>query len=185
MKNNIFLITISAILALTSCKSDNFYETQRTLSTDKNMYCIGDSIFVTISIKPLKNQPKEIRVFSDLRNIKLFPYSKSAVISTDFYDFDKSGEIKTITITQDNYFTTTLRGWITSNEDHIIINFDNYSDKIVLDKSTYTKSPDLAIGGICLPIKPERGAALEETFRQKEIAILNCKENKRPISLSN
>lgn len=184
MKNTISLIIISSLLVLTSCNSDNFYNTRRFIETDKNMYCIGDSISVTINIMPLKVDSKEIRVFTDLRNIKLFPYSQSAVISTDFYEFDKSGEINTIVITKDDYFSKTLKGIIQTDEDKIIINFDNYNSKIVLNKAVYEESPDLAIGGICLPIKPEPGAPLEETFDQKRIAILNCEKQGRPKSMS-
>lgn len=183
MKNTIFLSIISSVLILTSCNSDNFYNTKRFIDTDKNIYCIGDSISVTINIMPLKVDSKEIRVFSDLRNIKLFPYSKSAVISTNFYEFDKSGEINTIVITRDNYFSKTLKGIIQTDEDKIIINFDNYSNNIVLNKSVYEESPDLAIGGICLPINPESGAKLEETFPQKRIAIINCEKQGRPTSM--
>lgn len=183
MKVRINLIIIGILLILTSCNSDNFYNTKRFIETDKNMYCIDDSISVTINIMPLKVDSKEIRVFSDLRNIKLFPYSKSAVISTDFYEFDKTGEINTIVITKDDYFSKTLKGIIQTDEDKIIISFANYSNSIILNKSVYEESPDLAIGGICLPIKPEPGAEPEETFIQKRIAIVNCEKQGRPASL--
>ncbi|MCB2196127.1 MAG: hypothetical protein KQH79_09715 [Bacteroidetes bacterium] len=183
MKHTRFIIYISALVALTSCNSDNFYNTKRFIETDKNMYCIGDSIFVTLNIMPLQVDSKEIRVFSDLKNIKLFPYSKSAMISSDFYEFDKTGEINTIIITKEDYFSRTLKGIIQTHEDKIIINFDNYSNNIVLNKSVYEESPDLAIGGICLPIKPEPGAELEETFNQKRIAIVNCEKQGRPTSM--
>ena len=181
MKRNILFVLVAFILFLTNCKSDNFYETYRILSTDKNMYCVGDSIFLTIKIMPQKGKTKQIRIFEDLRNIKIFPYSKSAVIDNDFYAFDKSGKINTFTITKDNYFEKILRGKITADENQIKIDFEGYDDDIILDKSVYFESPDLGIGGICLPIKPEFKASLEETFQQTKIAILDCEKTKRPV----
>jgi len=185
MRVRFFLFIISIILFLASCESDNFYNTERIITTDKTMYCIGDSILITLKIAPLKSEPKEIRVFDDMRNIKLFPYSKSAIISDNFYKFDKSGNINTVVLTKDKFFSKTLKGIIQADTDRISIKFKNYNQKIELDKSTYENSPDLAIGGICLPINPEPGAPLEEVFIHKEIAILNCEDQERPVSLSN
>ena len=175
MKHYIVFLSIFLFFLITGCKSDNFYETDRILLTDKTQYCIGDTILLTIKLIPQNDNEKEIRVFEDLRNLIIYPYSKSAIIDNDLYKYDNSGNINTIIISKEKYFERTLHGQINAKDrNQIIIKFNGYDNLIVLDKTKYFNSPDLRLGGICFPIKPEIGASLEEYFVQTKIKIVDC-----------
>jgi hypothetical protein len=177
MKYSFVFIIVTFSIVFASCKHDNFYNLDRIMLSDKETYCIGDSILLIMQLIP-QEEEKEIRLYEDLRNIFIMPHSQSEIERNTQYMFDPDGKINTIKITKEKYFERTLRGKIDTNDrNQIIIQFDKYDKAFVFDKSKYFESPDLTFGGLCMPINPEIAASLEEYFKRVEIKIVECVEN--------
>ena len=70
MNKIISSLLILVAIFITSCKSDNFYETERYFKTDQNEYVIGDTILLTATIRP-KKESKTIRLYDNYSNIEI------------------------------------------------------------------------------------------------------------------
>ena len=174
MKKIIYLI---AFLFLVSCKSDNFYETERIISTDKNVYNFGDDFELTLRISPQREE-KTIRIYENYRNLEISfslvnepnvineAWSKN---SAEFLSKTKTTEIK---ITKEKPFIKKFKGKIAQEENDVVISIPELNLKANFNKERLTDGTFIRIHGFCDPINPEFGASLEEYFESKDIKIM-------------
>jgi hypothetical protein len=176
MKNYILIITLS--LLLWSCKSDNFYETERFIQTDKNSYQIGDEFELTIFIIPEEDE-KEIRLYENYKNLNLWftimntekgIHNGSGTVRTD--DFLNDTTTTKFTITKEKPFKKTFAGKISETNTEIIIEIPELNFKDGLPKSDFDENTRVRIHGFCDPINPEFAASLEEYIEHKDIKII-------------
>ena len=175
MKIILGIVTIS-IFILTSCKSDNFYETKRIIQTDKDEYNVGDTIQLTLKIIP-EQQEKKIRVYENYRNLEI----SFALINekTDIYNenwSESSGEklpqtkTKELIITKEKPFEKKFLIYTSYNNDKINLNIPELKLNVEYVKERI-KNDSIRIHGFCNPINPEFGASLKEYFEVKDIKL--------------
>ena len=182
MKTVIYFILT---LLLCSCgKTDNFYDLERFFTTDKEVYKVGDSIFITINLVPEK-QLKEINLYKNLKNIEIGTifHKEYKLQNGDTTFFATQNGIKenvklkndtvieSIKISKQEPYKKTLRGYISEDEKNFIIEFPDYGLKSIIDKEEYKKSLDFGFTGHCMPIYGEFGASYEEFIDFKSIKI--------------
>ncbi len=175
------LLTLLTLISVyfVSCQTDNYYNTERILRTDKDIYSINDSIRINLVIKPLENK-KVIKFYENYKNFSLsFSIVNDSLNVFNGFWSEKSGirlkESKIITkeITKTYPLEVLIKGVITREADSVLIKIPELNLKAVfpvnLVANNYTY---IRIHGHSLPIKPEPGASLEEYFNQKDIKIL-------------
>lgn len=178
MNTRIWLCTM--LLIVFSCKSDNFYDTDRKLSTDKTTYNIGDEIKIKMKIIPQKNK-KEIRIYENYKNIDFsFSIINDQKNIYNGYWSNTSGknlplsDIKELTITKDDPFIVEYTGKIGVEKENVYILFPKLNNyKVIFKKEIFRDGNTLIrVHGISYPIKPEPGASLEEFFNTQDFKII-------------
>lgn len=163
---------------LWSCKSDNFYETERFIQTDKESYQVGDEFELTIFIIPEKDE-KEIRLYENYKNLILWftimnaekgIHNGSGTLTTDNFLNDTS--TTKFIITKEKPFEKKFTGRISESNTKIIIEIPELKFKDGLPKSDFDENTRVRIHGFCDPINPEFGASLEEYIEHKDIKII-------------
>lgn len=177
--NYIVLSKVSLFLSialLIGCNSDNFYETQRTILTDRSEYTVGDSIELTLKIATEKNN-KTIRIYENFKNIEISFSTFDKVNGNQNSSLDSGVNLKKTKvveriITKNNPFFVKFKGKILEIEDSIVLSFPELNFKVSFDKKRVLKNDtSVRIHGFCNPIKPEFGASFEEYFEVKDIKI--------------
>jgi len=177
MKPKLFIVSLGIIL--TSCHTDNFYDTTRKFITDKLVYCVGDTIELTATILPEKEK-KLIRFYENFKNLQLsFSLMNDSLDTFNGEYSQQSGsdlpetEIEDFIITKDNPFEKSFRIIIQESDD-IILNIPelrfqaSFESNMIFDPNTRVR-----IHGFCNPINPEIAASLEENFDVVDIQIVN------------
>ena len=171
------VILFLSIVILIGCNSDNFYDTQRIILTDKKEYIIGDSIELTLKISTKKDK-KTIRLYDNFKNIEIsfstFDDKKGNQNSTLNSGVNlKKAKIFERVISKNNPFVVKFKGKILEIDDNIILSFPELNFKVSFNKKDVLKDGSLIrIHGFCNPINPEFGASLEEFFEVKDIKII-------------
>jgi hypothetical protein len=174
MKKIFYLILLSALI---SCDSDNFYETDRIISTDKTEYKIGEEFEIKLTISPLKEE-KEIKIYENFKNLEIsfaLVNEQKGIHNEDWSQ--KSGvllketKINKIIISKENPFIKSFKGKITEIKNIIEITIPELKLIAKFDKSKLKDGTLIRIHGFCNPINPEFGASLEEFFESKDIQI--------------
>ena len=176
--NNITLFWILIAITLTSCKSDNFYETERYFKTDKNEYVVGDKMMLTATVRPIK-ETKTIRLYDNYSNIEIsFALMNSEMNMHNSRWTERTGrnlpknKINEITITQDEPFIKQHEINISEEMDSIFLTIPEFNYKVSFFKNDVLHpNTKVRIHGFCNPINPEFGASLEEYFEVKDIKI--------------
>lgn len=175
MRKKIIVMFIVSILFTSCFESDNFINTERVILTDKEMYRIGDTLKITLKVTP-KEKQKKIKVYENFKNIKFF-FSLSDTDNNKFVENTSQDnlidtDIMELNITKENPLIVNYNGIISEAENKIIIDFSEIDFQISFEKSFFQKKDSyLKIHGICLPIKAQIGAAIEEYFKANEIKI--------------
>lgn len=170
---------IVLFLLFISCKYDNFYETDRELKLDKDIYNIGDEIKITMIVSPHKYK-KDIRIYENYKNID-FSFSiinDGKDIYNEFWS-SPSGQnmpiskIKKLTITKEKPLIVKFIGKIYIEKDYVFISFPNVNNYTVKLKKELIQDSNsmIRILGVCNPINPELGASFEEHFNTIDFKI--------------
>lgn len=176
--NKVIFFLILTSITLTSCKSDNFYETKRYFKTDKNEYEVGDKIILTVMIRPIK-EAKTIRLYDNYSNIGIsFALMNSEMKMHNDRWTEWTGrnlpknKIQEITITHEKPFLKQYEIIIREEMDSIFLTIPEFNYNVSFAKNDVLH-PDtrVRIHGFCNPINPEFGASLEEYFEVKDIKI--------------
>jgi hypothetical protein len=172
----VYFLTLIAILS--GCTSDNFYNTTRVISTDKDQYNIGDKFELTLTITPTDNE-KEIRIYDNYRNLEisfaLVDPSKGMVNedwskhSGQFLNESKIIELK---INKGAPFTKTFKGEIIDDKTMITLSIPELKMKASFDKDKVLSGTFIRVHGFCNPIDPGLGDSLEDYFEVKDIEIV-------------
>jgi hypothetical protein len=169
-------LLLLSIMLLMGCNSDNFYDTQRIISTDKREYIVGDSIELTLKISTKKDN-KTIRLYENFKNLEIsfstFDNEKGNQNSSldSGVNLKKTKIVKRI-ITKNNPFIVKFKGKILENDNSIVLLFPELNFKVSFNKKDILKNDtSVRIHGFCNPINPEFGASLEEYFEIKDIKI--------------
>lgn len=176
--NKITSLLILVALIITSCESDNFYETERYFRTDKTEYEIGDTIILTALIRPIE-ETKTIRLYDNYSNIEIsFALMNPELKMQNDEWTDRTGrnlsknKINELTITRKESFIKNYEAVISEENDNIFIAIPKMDYKVSLNKtSVLHPKTRVRIHGFCNPINPEFGASLEEYFEVKDIRI--------------
>jgi hypothetical protein len=175
MKN--FTLIIIILVATASCKTDNFYETERYFEIDKSEYKIGDEFQLTAVIKSVEE--KEIRFYQNFKNLDI----SFALINEEkeihngswterSSNFLKETEIVDYKISKNNPFEKTFKGLISEMDDEIVIEIPELNFKQGLPKSDFDENTKVRIHGHCVPINADFGASLEEFMEVKDVKII-------------
>lgn len=169
-------LLLLSIILLMGCNSDNFYDTQRIILTDKREYIVGDSIELTLKISTKKDN-KTIRLYENFKNLEIsfstFDNEKGNQNSSldSGVNLKKTKIVKRI-ITKNNPFIVKFKGKILENDNSIVLLFPELNFKVSFNKKDVLKNnTSVRIHGFCNPINPEFGASLEEYFEIKDIKI--------------
>jgi hypothetical protein len=173
IRNGLLLLSI---MLLMGCNSDNFYDTQRIILTDKREYIVGDSIELTLKISTKKDN-KTIRLYENFKNLEIsfstFDNEKGNQNSSldSGVNLKKTKIVKRI-ITKNNPFIVKFKGKILENDNSIVLLFPELNFNVSFNKKDVLKNDtSIRIHGFCNPINPEFGASLEEYFEIKDIKI--------------
>ena len=174
MSKSFYLIFILFIIV--SCKTDNFYETERFFTTDKTTYQIGDEFELTAVIKSIDE--KELRFYENFKNLDIsFALMNNEKNVHNGSWTKRSGvflektEISEYRISRNNPFKKTFKGSISQTDDEIIIEIPELNFKQGLPKTDFDSNTKVRIHGHCNPINAEFGASLEEFMDVKDIEI--------------
>lgn len=173
----IIILTILSFFVI-SCQSDNFYNTERIIILDKEVYKVRDKIHLSLKISPLSDKEKKIRVYENYRNIEV----SFALINDqeDIFNGDWSkpsstflpkSTITEIIISKDKPFVLELEGKISMDDQFLYLHFPQIAYKVKFDKSLITDNTYIRVHGKCVPINPELGASLEEYFTVKDFKV--------------
>lgn len=175
MKKIFYLILLSILI---SCNSDNFYGTDRIISTDKSEYKIGDEFEIKLTISPLKKE-KEIKIYENFKNLEIsfaLVNEQKGIQNEDWSqksgDLLKKTKINKIIISKKKPFIKTFKGKIIEIKNTIEITIPELNLIFKFDKSKLKDGTLIRIHGFCNPINPEFGASLEEYFESKDIRII-------------
>jgi len=178
MKTIFYLIIV---LTFISCNSDNFYETDRIILTDKTKYKIDDKFEIKLTISP-HNEKKEIRVNENFKNLEIsfsLVNDQKNIQNEDWSlnsgEFLKETKINKILISKKNPFVKIFQGKITEKENLVELNIAELNLTAQFDKAKLSNGSLIRIHGFCNPIEPEFGASLEEYFEPVEIKIITDK----------
>lgn len=175
MKNPIIVLLV--LILVNSCSRNDFKDTQLIFETDKETYQLNDKFELTFLISPI-NKQKTIRLFKDLKNIKI-----SFVSTQEHAEFDQklkkrfvegpplfgddSEYIDEFTITKEKPFVKTLYGTISELNGKIVFEIPELNVSNSINKSTLLKNPNITIKGVCKTIYGG-----DESFNKKEVKIL-------------
>ncbi len=172
----IYFLTLITILS--GCTSDNFYDTTRIISTDKDQYKVGDKFEITLTIAPTDNE-KEIRIYENYKNLEisfaLVDPSKGVVNenwtkhSGQFLNDSKIIELK---IDKENPFIKTFKGEIIDDKTMITLSIPELKMKVSFDKEK-VDGAFIRVHGFCNPIDPGLMDSLEDYFEVKDIKIVS------------
>lgn len=176
MKNKNKLIIIISIILL-GCKTDNFYDTERILSTNKTEYEIGENFELTLKIST-KELKKEIRVYENYKNLEIsfsLVNEKENVQNEDWSknstELSNETKINEIEIGNGKPFQKTFTGKISEFKNEIELNIAELNLTAKFPKEKLKNGTKIKIHGFCNPINPEFGASLEEYFEVVEIKV--------------
>ncbi|HEU5291899.1 MAG TPA: hypothetical protein VFU05_14715 [Cyclobacteriaceae bacterium] len=172
----IYILTFVSILS--SCTSDNFYDTRRIISTDKDQYKIGDNFEITLTIVPTDNE-KKIRIYDNYKNLEISfaLVNPSKGILNDDWSLHSGqslsdSKIIDLKISKQKPFTKTFKGKIIDNKTTLTLSIPELKMTATFDKEKVTDGTYIRVHGFCNPIDPEFGASLEEYFDVKDIRII-------------
>lgn len=177
MKNCILILLTLSFLS--SCTSDNFYETERYFKTDKEYYQVGEEFKLTVFVVP-KKEEKAIRFYDNYKNLQISfslmnnekgIHNGNWTKSSD--EFLNETSTTKVNITKENPFEKTFLGRIAETEKEIIIEIPELNFKDGLPKADFDKNTEVRIHGHLNPINPEFGASIEEFVEVKDITIGN------------
>jgi hypothetical protein len=173
--NKMLFIILSVIFA--SCKTDNFYNTNRTLITDKTEYKIGDEFKLTLQIAT-QNLKKNIRIYENYKNLEISfsllndnENMQNENWSKNIGELLNETKINEIEISKNKPFKRTFTGKITELENKIELNIKELNLSTKFPKTKLKNGIKIRIHGFCNPINPEFGASLEEYFEVVDIKI--------------
>lgn len=176
MKNKSKLIIIISIIFL-SCKTDNFYNTERILSTNKTEYEIGEDFELTLKIST-RELKKEIRVYENYKNLEisfsLINENKNVYNenwSKNSAELLNKTKINEIEIGNGKPFQKTFTGKISEIKNELELNIAELNLTAKFPKEKLKNGTKIRIHGFCNPINPEFGASLEEYFEVVDIKI--------------
>lgn len=172
----ICFLTLMAIVG--GCTSDNFYDTKRIISTDKDEYRIGDKFELTLTIVPTDNE-KKIKIYDNFKNLEisfaLVDPSKGMLNenwskhSGQFLDESRIIELK---INKENPFTKTFQGEIIEDQRMVTLSIPELKMRVSFDKKKVLSGTFIRVHGFCNPIDPGLGDSLEDYFEVKDIQIV-------------
>jgi hypothetical protein len=172
----IYILTFITLLC-SSCTSDNFYETSRTILTDKDEYKLGDNFKLALTISPLDIE-KRIRIYKNFKNLEIsfaLVNPTKGILNENWTShsgqFLENSEIIELNITKQKPFTKTFEGKILDNNGNVDLSIPELNMKVSFDKKDIIDGTYIRIHGFCDPINPEFGASLEEYFEIKDIKI--------------
>lgn len=172
-----FILVIFLLVATVSCKTDNFYETERYFTTDKTTYQVGDKFELTAVIKSIDG--KQIRFYENFKNLDIsfaLMNEKKQIHNGSWTErsgkFLEKTEIVEYEISKNKPFQKTFKGSISETDNEIIIQIPELNFKQGLPKTDFDKNTKVRIHGHCDPIHPEIGASLEEFMEVKDIRIM-------------
>ena len=175
MKKIILLTLFSPIL---SCNTDNFYDTNRIITTDKKEYKIGDDFEIKLSISP-KKEAKEIRIYENFKNLEIsfaLVNEQKEILNEDWSQNSglllKETKIKNLVIYKEKPFIKIFKGKITEKGNFVEIRIPELKMVARFEKSKLKDETLVRVHGFCNPINPEFGASLEEYFESKDIRII-------------
>ena len=176
MKNKSKLIIIISIILL-GCKTDDFYDTERILLTNKTEYEIGENFELTLKIST-KELKKEIRVYENYKNLEIsFSLAneneniQNEDWSKNITELSTETKINEINIGNGKPFQKIFTGKISEIKDEIELNIEELNLNAKFPKEKLKNGTKIRIHGFCNPINPEFGASLEEFFEVVEIKI--------------
>lgn len=169
-------LIIIILIATASCKTDNFYDTERYFKTDKSEYQIGDKFELTAVIE--SDDEKEIRFYQNFKNLDI----SFALINEEkeihngswtgrSSNFLKEAEVVDYKISKNYPFEKKFKGLISELDDEIIIEIPELKFKQGLPKKDLDENTKVRIHGHCVPINAEFGASLEEFMKVKDVKI--------------
>ena len=171
------LILLIFSFVFISCKSDNFYDTERLLITDKTEYKIGEEFKLTLKIST-KKLKKEIRIYENYKNLEisfsLVNENKNVQNenwSKNSRELSNGTKINEIEISKGKPFQKTFTGKVTEFRNEIELNIAELNLTSKFPKEKLKNGTKIRIHGFCNPINPEFGASLEEYFEVVEIKI--------------
>src|SRR5688500_4623196 len=143
------------VTILASCTSDNFHNTERIISTDKDQYRIGDKFVLTLTIAPTDNE-KEIRIYDNYKNLEI----SFALVNPDkdvlngnwskhSGQFLNAGDIIELTIDKDNPFSKTFKGEIIDEQAMVTLAIPELKMKVSFAKQKVTDGTFIRIHGFC------------------------------------
>ncbi|HEX8576744.1 MAG TPA: phage tail protein [Flavobacterium sp.] len=164
------------IILFLSCGSDNFYDTQRIILTDKTEYKIGDDIELTLKISTRKDN-KTIRLYENFKNLEVSFSTFNEEKGNQNVSLNSGANLKKTkifekVISKNNSFIVKFKGKILETDESIILSFPELNFKVTFRKDDLTDDSLIRIHGFCNPINPEFGASLEEYFEVKDIKII-------------
>ena len=175
MKN---ILTSSLILVLfISCNHNDFSNTKKYFTTNKDTYRIGDSIEFTVLITPLQKE-KTIRFRKKFENLKLsFAYGQKEislheVLKEPFIEVRKIKENESsyfdkYIITENKPFKKTFKGNIYESKTNIYIKIPELEITDSIKKSVLKVKPIITLQGYCKSIYE----GTKEYFIQKDVNI--------------
>ncbi len=183
------ILIFSMLLGCDSNPTDSFSGIESYFTTDKNEYKDGDTILLTINLVNNNNTSREVRLYSNLKNINIwsnylsqcFPNHPDLCKDYDpkmIEDIKKEkidSDIQTYILTKEKSYSTTLQGSVSENETQFIINFPEYGFKSIVDKDIYKKSEDFGFTGHLRPINPSGTDSLEDFIAFKSIKLIERK----------
>lgn len=166
-----------SIVIFIGCNSDNFYDTQRIILTDKKEYIVGETIELTLKIATKKDN-KTIRLYENFKNLEVSFSTFNDEKGNQNSSLDSGVNLKETKIvekiiTKSNPFIVKFIGKILEIDDRIVLSFPELNFKVSFIKKDVLKNDtSVRIHGFCNPINPEFGASLEEYFEVKDIKII-------------
>jgi hypothetical protein len=152
---------------------DDFVETSRFFTTDKDEYMAGDTIKLTVNITSAKE--KKLRFYKSLKNIEIssslsiadtingeVSETKTANGLKEENALREENEIETSSASISKPFTKTIIGLVSEDKNNFEINFSEYGLKITINKEKYFKSNSFGFTGLCMPINGSFGESYED-----------------------
>lgn len=175
MKNYLYLIVL---LFIVSCDTDNYYDTERSISLEKEAFAVGDSLIITFEVSPLEGS-KTVKVYKNFKNIE-FSFSlineEKNIYNGDWTksssDFLEVSDIKELLITKDDPLVVVHKGRISIDGQNLYLEFPEINYNVKFKKDLFEDGKTLIrVHARCLPIKPEIGASLDEYFPVKDFKL--------------
>lgn len=183
MKYAYFFIALAVMLLFNSCKSDDFENTKRVITTDKEEYRIGDQFELTLTIYPLEGE-KQIRIYKNYKNLEIsfaLVGPSKGIQNEDWSPHSgqslKESEIMEISVSKDKPFTKTFVGKIEDRNSEVVLSIPELNLLAPFNKAKILDGTSVRIHGFCNPISPVFADALEDYFEVKDIRIVDASKN--------